>query len=573
VKLKKVHLTNFKRFTDLTIDQIPETSKLVLVIGANGSGKSCVFDAFNFCHIYSKYKDLSMLVEGDSILFDYYLKDRNQDAKIKLHNKAKDDILNSTIFSIKRQLQTNQKPIKTFTLGTFEENNINKLYGRTSFRQLSKLIKNDNGKTETLDDPIFFIDRDNRFENDLGNIYRSIVKDIFKDEQSGKEIKEKYIIPINQALENIFGNSNGTKLKLLEIIPPFDDVIPQITFQKGEHQFHYNYLSAGEKEVFNILINLLNRIPQYQNTIYYLDELDLHLNTKIQFHLLKEITENWIPKNCQLWTASHSLGFIEYARQSDQASIIDFDDLDFDVPQVLTPVPKENPEVYEIAVGKDFLPALFKDMQIIFVENKDKDYYGSIGLDKTVFVSGNDRNSVFYKTVNTDFYGLVDRDWLSDDDMNEIKEHYPRLYILELYSIENYLYHPENLQEYYDSIKDSFDKATYIQQIADEKNKVVDDLVLRLSSVRTSYKYFDEPEFNGKPLQDRFKNKDENFEQSKSITNCLKNNEFEIFYPFIPMKDYCTNISQRQNIAKTHLTKTKWFKTQIEELLKKQPTS
>jgi len=241
----------------------------------------------------------------------------------------------------------------------------------------------------------------------LENIFGSILKDVFKEEQSSKRVKEKYIQPINQALENIFGNSNGTKLKLLELIPPLDGKIAQVTFQKGEHQFHYNYLSAGEKEVFNILINLLSRRAEYKDTIYYIDELDLHLNTKLQFNLIKEITENWIPKNCQLWTASHSLGFIEYARQSEQASIIDFDDLDFDLPQVLTPVPKENPDVYEIAVGKEFLPALFKDMQIIFVENKDNQLYGSIGLDKTVFVSENDKRGVYYKTVNTDFFGLI----------------------------------------------------------------------------------------------------------------------------------------------------------------------
>ena len=57
-----------------------------------------------------------------------------------------------------------------------------------------------------------------------------------------------------------------------------------------------------------------------------MDELDLHLNTQLQYNLLKEITENWIPENCQLWTASHSLGFIDYANGSEMAAIIDFDD-------------------------------------------------------------------------------------------------------------------------------------------------------------------------------------------------------------------------------------------------------
>ena len=48
MKISKIHLTNFKRFTDLLIDNIPSTSKLVLLIGANGSGRSSLFDAFGF---------------------------------------------------------------------------------------------------------------------------------------------------------------------------------------------------------------------------------------------------------------------------------------------------------------------------------------------------------------------------------------------------------------------------------------------------------------------------------------------------------------------------------------------
>src|SRR5690606_16288969 len=134
----------------------------------------------------------------------------------------------------------------------------------------------------------------------------------------------------NAALKNIFGDGNGIRIQLIEIIPPLEGKVAQISFRKGDSEIHYNYLSAGEKEVFNLLINLLSRSSLYQNTIYFLDEMDLHLNTKLQFNLIKEITENWIPDNCQLWTATHALGFIEYAKRADIAAIIDFDDLYFD---------------------------------------------------------------------------------------------------------------------------------------------------------------------------------------------------------------------------------------------------
>ena len=51
MKIKSIHLKNFKRFTDLRIEFFPETAKLVVMIGPNGCGKSSVFDALN-CYTY-----------------------------------------------------------------------------------------------------------------------------------------------------------------------------------------------------------------------------------------------------------------------------------------------------------------------------------------------------------------------------------------------------------------------------------------------------------------------------------------------------------------------------------------
>ena len=42
MKIKSIKLKDFKRFTDLTIEGLPETAKLVVMIGPNGCGKSSV---------------------------------------------------------------------------------------------------------------------------------------------------------------------------------------------------------------------------------------------------------------------------------------------------------------------------------------------------------------------------------------------------------------------------------------------------------------------------------------------------------------------------------------------------
>lgn len=551
MKISKIQLTNFKRFNDLQIDNIPDTAKLVLLIGSNGSGKSSLFDAFGFMDAAIK-QDIPL----NNTSWTYFKKDSALPVSVKIEFDKKKTYLISNNDFTKPNLPANA------------------FYGRTSFRQLSRLTRTALGQGAAVDfqkdtdRPKFFIDRDNRFENDIEKMTEVILKEFFTSNQSNEQIKKKYIEPINKAFENIFGNKNGTKLRLIAIIPPLEGKVAQIIFTKGVSEFPYNYLGAGEKEIFNLLINLLIRVPLHQDTIYYLDELDLHLNTQLQFNLLKEITENWIPENCQLWTASHSLGFIEYAKQAEQAAILDFDDFDFDAPRILSPEPKENPDIYEIAVGKEFLSSLFEKMTIYFVENKDRDYYATVGIPKSVFVPDNNRNNVYHKVRTSNMKGIVDRDFLSDDDIKNIRKQYPNLYILHYYSIENYLYHPDNLEEYNQNKGREFDKIKYIKDLTKAKNEIKDTLSLHIPLSRASYPYFGEPHFNGNPLQKRFRNEGENIEQSTSIQKYLNSHTFETFYKSLPMKTYCTHLQQRQNIAKSDLVKTKWFKNYIEKLLK-----
>jgi len=77
MKIKKLELRNFKRFTDLTIDNINKEVRLVLLIGASGSEKSSVFDAFELFNTIARSQ-----VVSES--WHYYRKDKNKEIRLIL---------------------------------------------------------------------------------------------------------------------------------------------------------------------------------------------------------------------------------------------------------------------------------------------------------------------------------------------------------------------------------------------------------------------------------------------------------------------------------------------------------
>ena len=538
MQIQKIRLQNFKRFTDLTIEGIPENTKLVLLIGANGSGKSSIFDAFEVLNVYSR----KLMPSVTALVEKYYQK--------------KDDAFLIDITSNKGNFhcQTWSDANSGSTVGELPTNSF---YGRTSFRQISRLTKTVLGSElatqNDADRPKIYIDRDERFENDIENMLRDILKNVFSSVDSSKYIREKYIYPINQALHRIFNNDHNIEIELLEIIPPLEGKTAQITFKKGNSEIHYNLLSAGEKEVINILFNLLSRKDLLHDAILFFDEMDLHLNTAIQYNLIKEITENWIPENSQLWTASHALGFIDYASKSENAVIIDFDSLNFDFAQNLLPQSKEILDVYDIAVPKSMLSQLFIGKKIVFCENKNNEYYNLLGIENTIYVGGKASREVFLHIKrDAKNHALRDRDFLTDTEIKAIKKEHPTYHILKYYDFENYIYHPDNIAEL---SPEGFDKNTYIKEIIEQKNKKIKSILMPVVSSRQTYEEF--------KTNDKLKSND-----LDSIGEDLESNELERFYKFFDMKDqFNKSTIAKLNLSKEKLVSTKWFKTKIQEII------
>lgn len=58
MRIKSIELTGFKRFTHLIVDDIPETAKLVVLVGPNGSGKTSFMEGMNHFYKYSGYQEI-----------------------------------------------------------------------------------------------------------------------------------------------------------------------------------------------------------------------------------------------------------------------------------------------------------------------------------------------------------------------------------------------------------------------------------------------------------------------------------------------------------------------------------
>ncbi len=541
MKINSICLFNFKRFTEIHIEQIPDSSKLVLIIGSNGSGKSSVFDSFDFIQ-----KGNSKGVpynNNDSLNYYRKNKDANATVEIKLHGQE-------SILKHDWQIKSGNELSKRFI-------------GRSSIRIVSRITNNANPNVLATDEdsPITFIENDVRFTTDvflyIQSINRALREPVFSGKQADTlKIFQDFIEPFNSSLKNIFGNNPQTTIKIAE----FEDATPQtpakLIFQKGDSKINYDFLSHGEKQVVILLLNFIVRKEYYKDTIIFIDEMDVHLNTKLQYNTIKEITEKWIPDNSQLWTASHALGFIDFANDFEQGVILDFDDLDYDKSQTIAPSPKNKLQIFELAVSKDFLDKVFQGREIFFSEQTDAPIYNDLNLDNILFFDGKDKLGAFYKAKELTMKAMVDRDYLTDAEIIELKQVYPFLCFTPYYNIETFYYHPDNLEEYYQSQNKVFDKVVYIEAITAEKNEQLAYISAGVAKARDGYPFFKE-NINDAHLK-LFKN------NTIAIIDMLKSNDFETFYKVFNAKEYGKNIAARQNLKPLELAKTNWFKNQTQ---------
>lgn len=192
--------------------------------------------------------------------------------------------------------------------------------------------------------------------------------------------------------------------------------------------------------------------------------------------------------------------------------------------------------------------------RIILCEGKNVDMFNELRIPHILFSSEHNSYSIFQNIKTNERYAIRDKDYLITEEVKRLKNVFSRYYILNYYCIENYLYHPENINEL--EIME-FNKEQYVNDITIQKNDNIDEIISEIKLIRKGYKELTENHISSVN------------NALKILINDLKSNEFEVFYKHFDMKKkYKREILQEFNLNEKKLSKTEWFRNKIIELIK-----
>lgn len=316
MKLKSIQFRNFRRFTDLQVQGLPQQVRLIVLAGPNGVGKSSFFDGLMTWHRRRVW---------------------NQAHGTEIYS-AKLGMSDSSNHYDRVTVELHDHPSNAPSL---KETSI---YFRTAYRHEVEFQVQSIGqqKSPILDGGrgLRAVDVDQsvseNYQRLLWQTFSAVYDESTPDSATKAEIRDRLVGRLREALSRVFPDLQLTRVGAIGKGSSFE-------FSKGASVgFPYVNLSAGEKAVFDLLLDAVVKAEFFRDASWCIDEPELHVGTSAQGLLLRELLD-LVPPSSQLLLASHSLGFMsEAVRLAQEAPgevvFLDFGAHDFDSPVVMEPV-------------------------------------------------------------------------------------------------------------------------------------------------------------------------------------------------------------------------------------------
>ena len=447
MRIESVRLKNYKRFTELTIADLPETARLVVLVGPNGTGKSSVFDSFL---LKAQAAVSNLRLSGDTEeYYDKVSQSRNthevaRRVGIAFHGVGEGDMDWKSAFQV-RSAYRNEADFRIEQL---------------------RATKPDGAETRIAR----IIDRDESVSKNYERMVWKRLQDLDRDapeEVTIGEYRKESLGDLQRAMRGLFSDPDL-------LLQDFGGIQGgSFRFSKGNvADFHYKNLSGGEKAAFDVILDVFVKRDEAMEAVFCIDEPELHVATALQGPLIASILE-LLREPSQLWVATHSIGIVREAyrmlrERPREVVFLDFSGRDFDGPVTMTPSTPDRvfwENMYEVAL--DDLSSLVAPERVVICEGSKEKHvkafdarcYNRLFADEfpdTLFISQGGSGEVIQSehlvailkaiASGIDVEKLIDRDDMTDEERSSKIAQGIR--VLRRREIEEYLYDPKVLRTF-----------------------------------------------------------------------------------------------------------------------------